>query len=347
VIGGDHETDVGKGDFFDMLRHSSIQWIQAEIIIFLSIWIVLLDGTSFSCGCAIAKPTYTLGPGDYHRTIEVGGIKRHYLVHTPPTYDRTKATLVVLNFHGGGGNIKTQRNFSQMDITADRAGFIAVYPQGTGPQRRLRLRKGFTWNAGTCCGWAQEHNIDDVGFVSALLDEVERLFNVDPKRVYATGYSNGAIMCYRLACELSDRIAAIAPVSGTMAMTECRPSRPVSIIHFHGTQDKFLPFAGGRGPQSMPGQYFKSVDESLSFWLNFLRIKSKSLKKRRKGDAIDIDYGTGRDGAEVVLWKIEGGGHTWPGGRFGFLGKRVLGKMNTDISATDLMWAFFQRHPMK
>jgi polyhydroxybutyrate depolymerase len=97
----------------------------------------------------------------------------------------------------------------------------------------------------------------------------------------------------------------------------------------------------------MPGQYFKSVDESLSFWRNFLGCKLESLKKRRKGGAIDIDYGTGRDGAEVVLWKIEGGGHTWPGGRFGFFGERVLGKMNTDISATDLMWAFFQRHPMK
>jgi polyhydroxybutyrate depolymerase len=318
--------------------------------------IVLIGAYTWASGGAPTKQAYPLGPGDYERTIKVGGMDRYYLVHVPPRYNKSQPTPVVLNFHGGGGNPKAQRKSSQMDLTSDRAGFIAVYPQGTqstaSPKRFLRKRsrlkrKGFTWNAGTCCGWAQSNNIDDVGFTASLLDDLARQFNIDPKRVYATGYSNGAIMCYRLACELPDRIAAIAPVSGPMEMPNCNPSRPVSIIHFHGTKDQFAPFAGGKGRRSLPGQNFTSVEKTISRWLKVLKIMQKQSKIMKRGKAIGISYGPGKDGSEIVLWKLEGGGHTWPGGKFGILGKRVLGEMNTDISATELMWKFFQRHPMK
>lgn len=290
------------------------------------------------------RPPQGLGPGDYERKIVVGDMKRCYAFHVPPSYDKSRLTPVVLNFHGGGGKPKTQRHASMMNRTSDRGGFIVVYPQGT--NRALKLHKGYTWNAGTCCGWAQENKIDDVAYTVALLDDLGKVLCVDRKRVYATGISNGAMMCYRLACELSERIAAIAPVSGPMQMPKCNPKRPVSVMHFHGTKDAFAPFAGGKGPRSLPGQFFTSVDETLRFWLRFDKLDQEKPKIIKRGTAIGEYYGPGKDGAEVVLWKLVGGGHTWPGGQFGFLKKGVLGQMNMDISASDLMWEFFQKHAL-
>jgi polyhydroxybutyrate depolymerase len=319
------------------------QFSMASVRIFAAVILVACAGD-----VAKAKTDYTLGPGDYERSIVVDKLERHYLVHAPPGYQKKKPIPVVLNFHGGGGNAETQRNFSQMDVAADRNGFIVVYPQGTSRKRLLKLREGYTWNAGSCCGWAQKHNIDDVGFTAALLVDLAKQFNINPRMVYATGYSNGAIMCYRLACELSDRIAAIAPVSGPMGMktANCKPPRPVPIIHFHGTKDESAPYEGGAGRRSVPGQNFESVDNTISFWLKHNRLEQEKPKIIRKGNAVGKFYGSDRDNREVVLWSIEGGGHTWPGGKFGGLGKRVLGEMTQDISASDLMWIFFKRHPM-
>lgn len=322
-----------------MIAHFSL----AIVRIFAAVILVACAG-----GAVTAKTDFTSGPGDYERSIKVGKLERYYLVHVPPRYQKNRPTPVVLNFHGGGGNAESQRNFSQMDVTADRYGFIVVYPQGTSRKRVLKFRQGYTWNAGSCCGWAQEHNIDDVGFTAALLDDLAQQFNINPRMVYATGYSNGAIMCYRLACELSDRIAAIAPVSGPMAMTSanCLPPRPISIMHFHGTKDESAPYEGGAGRRSVPGQNFQSVEKTIRFWLRQNKLADKKPRVIRKGKALGRFYGPGKDNREVILWSIEGGGHTWPGGKFGGLGKRFLGEMTRDISASDLMWIFFKRHPM-
>jgi polyhydroxybutyrate depolymerase len=192
-----------------------------------------------------------------------------------------------------------------------------------------------------------KNRIDDVGFTNVMLDDLEKQFNIDKKRVFATGISNGAMMCYRLACELSQRITAIAPVAGPMGFTGCHPSRPVSVMHFHGIADKFAPFDGGKGPRSLPGEFFESVEKSIGFWLKRDNIGGQPPRVVKRGKATGYYYGPGADGTEVVLWSIAEGGHTWPGGRFGFLGKRILGELNTDISANELMWEFFQRHPLK
>ena len=285
-----------------------------------------------------------LGPGDHKRKLQVNDIRRIYFVHVPASYTHKRPVPVVLNLHGGGGTPKSQRHMSMMDKVADQEGFIVVYPQGT--NRRWKIIPGYTWNAGTCCGWAEKNNIDDVAFIDALLDDLEKIIRVDRKRIYATGHSNGAMMCYRLACRLSHRIAAIAPVSGPMQMKDCRPSRPVSVMHFHGTQDAFVPLKGGEGQCSLPGQFFTSVDKTIKFWLEVDGIKSKKPKADKVGNAAKISYGKGANGAEVVLWKLEGGGHTWPGGRFGFLKKKVLGEMNMNVSASRRMWDFFCKHPM-
>jgi polyhydroxybutyrate depolymerase len=158
---------------------------------------------------ALAADPQPLGPGDHTRTLQVDGRERSYLVHVPAKYGGKQPTPVVLAFHGGGSNAEQMVRFCGLNEKADKEGFLAVYPSGTG-----RFERMLTWNAGNCCGYAMQNKVDDVAFTRALLDDLAEVANVDPKRVYATGMSNGAIMCYRLASQLSDRIAAIAPVAG-------------------------------------------------------------------------------------------------------------------------------------
>jgi len=307
---------------------------------------VLMLFLLFACvkkGGEKTEKVVVAAPGDYQQTIQVDGMDRFFTLHVPPSYTGKTPMPVVLNFHGGGGNAKTQRHISRMDETSDRHSFIVVYPQGT--NKKANLMKGYTWNAGSCCGWAQEHKIDDVKFVNKLLDYIEQKFVVDTKRIYSTGISNGAIMSYRLACEMADRIAAIAPISGPMGMEKCEPARPISIMHFHGTDDKFAPFEGGVGERSMPGQYFASVKETEDFWKNKLHLQEDSPRTLAASPTISEQVFRSEK-AEFILYKIKGGGHTWPGGQFGFLGKRFLGEMNMDISASEKMWEFFSRHPL-
>ena len=182
----------------------------------------------------------------------------------------------------------------------------------------------------------------------ALLDALAGETKVDERRVFATGISNGGMLCYRLAAELSDRIAAIAPVAGTMGTETCQPQRPVSVIHFHGTADQFLPFAGGRGDKSLSSLDFFSVEHSIRQWVAADGCPAEPTvthlpQKFADGTSvIRKHYGPGRQGAEVVLLVIEGGGHTWPGRQ---LPVEFLGRSTRNISANDLMWEFFSRHP--
>ena len=320
----------------------------SQVFFYAPLSAILLMGVIllFQAPASVEAASFTLGTGNYDRSLKSGGLDRQYAVHVPRSYNPGQPTPVILNFHGGGGNSESQKKISMMDQASERYGFIVVYPQGTGAKLRLINPKGFTWNAGSCCGYAMKQQIDDVGYTRALLDDLERQFNVDKKRVFATGISNGAMMCFRLACQLSDRIAAIAPVAGTMGVSGCNPSRPVSVIYFHGTDDKFVPVGGGKGPRSLPGESFESVDQTIAFWRRQDKVPD-TPKVVKRGQATGSYYGPGADGSEVAVWLIQGGGHTWPGGQFGFLGKRILGAMTQDISANDLMWEFFQRHPLK
>jgi len=281
--------------------------------------------------------------GDHTLSLAVGGLQRSAIVHVPPQYDRAVAMPVVLAYHGGGGNADTMVRFSGLNAKADEVGFIAIYPNGTG-----RLQRMLAFNGGNCCGQAAANDVDDVEFTRRLLDEVADACTIDPKRVFATGMSNGGIMAYRLASELSDRIAAIAPVAGPMGRKDCSPRRPVSVIHFHGTADEFAPFHGGRG-KGVSGTDFFSVADSIAAWVEADGCNGEPVSTTFPGNAADgmpvrrTTYGPGRDDAEVVLITIEGGGHTWPGRepRLAALGKSTL-----SVSANDLMWEFFQRHPM-
>ena len=182
-----------------------------------------------------------LGPGDHTRTLMMGEQKRTYLVHIPQGYEPKKPAPVVLALHGAAMNGSMMVWFSGLNKTSNAARFIAVYPSGTGKGPFL------TWNAGGFTGKMAEGRADDVAFIDKLLDDLGTVVKVDKKRVYACGMSNGGMMCYRLAAELSDRIAAIAPVAGTIAIEDSKPKRPVPVIHFHGTKDTFVPFFVAKG----------------------------------------------------------------------------------------------------
>ena len=192
---------------------------------------------SSSLVAALLITQATLTPGNHTRTLKVGGQNRSYLVHVPAKYDGKTPVPVVLALHGAAMNGPMMAVFCGLNPKADAAGFIAVYPSGTGAGPLL------LWNAG---GFADKDRPDDVAFIRALLDDLGSVAKVDPKRVYATGMSNGGMMCYRLAAELSDRIAAVAPVAGTMAIAKASPKRPVPVMHFHGTADALIPFDGPR-----------------------------------------------------------------------------------------------------
>lgn len=289
-------------------------------------------------------PQRELDPGEHTRMLTFGGRERSYVVYIPGDYDPDEAVPVVLAFHGGLTNADTMIRFMDLNRTADIEGFIVVYPNGTG-----RLRRLLTFNAGNCCGYAMNSNVDDVSFTDAVLTDLRTIANADSSRVFATGMSNGAMMAYRLASELSERIAAIAPVGGPMATDTILATRPVSVIHFHGLHDRFAPFDGGRGT-GISGTEFISVNESLERW-RAANLCTDAPMVTALEDAEDdgthvtrYAWQTCADDSEVVLYAIDGGGHTWPGGPSR---GRLLGTVSREISANKLMWEFFERHPMR
>jgi polyhydroxybutyrate depolymerase len=278
--------------------------------------------------------------GDHVRTLAIGDQVRSYLVHIPPSYDPKTPTPVVLALHSAAMNGSMMARFCGLNEKSDRSGFVVVYPNGTGSTPLFLY-----WDAGGVRGRPS----DDVGYVARLLDDLGTVVNVDSRRVFATGMSNGAMMCYRLAAELSDRIAAIAPVAGTMALESCQPHRPVPVLHFHGTKDGLVLFGGPdeRIPKNLK---FLSVDDSVRAWARANGCPETPTVAKLPDLAdegttvVKKSFGPGKDGAEVILYIIEGGGHTWPGRDPRV---RFLGKSTRDISANDLIWEFFLRHPMK
>ena len=302
----------------------------------------------------IKKTELKYGHGDYGRTLRGSLRKRFYEIHVPPSYDKSNPTPAVLVFHGGGGDPGGIRHESQMDRTANREGFIVVYPAGT-PVKWFLKNRLLLWNDGRPDKDGIYSKVDDVGFVAALLDDLATLFNIDKKRIYACGFSNGAQFTYRLAKRLSDRIAAIATVAGHRLVKDDydpTPSRHVAIMQFSGKQDKLGPYYGGSPPPSagLKG-IVKPVKETIKSWVDFNKCPPEPAEVKRIGKAVMNRYEACQNSAEVVLWTLEDGGHTWPGGKVTpnveALGLGKMGKVNQDINASDLMWEFFKRHPLK
>jgi polyhydroxybutyrate depolymerase len=280
-----------------------------------------------------------LGAGEHLRHLTQGELKRSYLVHIPPSYDGKKPMPVVVVLHGAAMNGPIMEWFCGLSKKADEAGFIAVYPDGTGPGGTF-----LTWNAGVFPGKLNPNRPDDVAFIGQVLDSLAAVVRMDRKRVYAAGISNGAMMAYRLAAEMPERFAAIAAIAGVLCVENPDLKQPMPILHFHGTKDGLVPFEGTKGPFRFP-----SVMENLAKWLKVngcsetpkvteLPAKDEKLRVIRK------DYNGGDEKAPVVLYMIEGGGHTWPGMQRHAL---FLGATAMSISANDLMWEFFRQFALK
>ncbi len=218
-----------------------------------------------------------LTPGTFDRRFPFQGRERSYLIHIPPGIDTSAPIPLVLVFHGGLGNARNALRMTGFNRAAGEAGLLVVYPNGSGKRPDILL----TWNGGGCCGYAAELQVDDVGFVRALIAALDSDFNLDRKRIYATGMSNGTIMSYRLACHAADLFAAIGPVAATQNFDACQPSEPVSIIHFHGTADRHAPDQGGMGPDPLAGVAFTSVEETIAFWVKRDACPSEPESERR------------------------------------------------------------------
>lgn len=305
----------------------------AESLIRFASTLLALTFSLLACSRNVPAPS-----ADQTLTLTHAGLERTYILHVPSSYDESKPTPLLLSFHGGGGNAENQRRVSGFNELSDENGFIVAYPNGTGRLEDTIL----TWNGGNCCGYAVANNVDDVGFIRALVAELQSQYNIDPKRIYASGFSNGGIMSYRLACDAADIFAAISPVSGTQNYDPCEPSEPVSVIHIHGTDDSHLPYNGGKGDDSITQVDYKSVDESIDFWLNF-NLCYLTPQPETFDDVQHETYSGCANEIEVELYAIVGGKHAWPGsdGPAGPNGDEPT----QSISASKIIWDFFAAHP--
>jgi polyhydroxybutyrate depolymerase len=285
---------------------------------------------------------------DYTGSIQSGGLERTFLVHVPPSSSKTKLMPLLIALHGGDGTSQSMVSLTLggLNSLADKEGFIVVYPDGVENQ----------WNDGREGDFTRAHRekIDDVGFISALIDHLAQKHKIDSKRIYATGISNGAMMSYRLACELSHKIAAVAPVCGAMPLdlvSRCSPAKPISVLVISGTEDRLVPWDGG----SVIGGRGRilSVPDSVKYWVTLNQCSATPVTTMeadtdpQDGTRVREEvYGQGKDGTEVILYAIEGGGHTWPGG-LQYLSEAVIGRTSRDIDADVVIWDFFKRHSLK
>lgn len=310
-------------------------------------------------------------PGDYEFTLVLDGLKRRYLVHAPKSYNSTGSSPVIIALHGGGGNAANGPNYFGLNEKSDQEGFIIVYPEGYG--KTVFGKQFAAWNAGRCCGEAFKKNIDDVGFIRTMIEKLASDFNIDKKRIYVTGMSNGAQMAYRLACELSDTIAAIAAVGSQGTFDNCRPQRPVPVLHIHGKNDPCSLYDGGICGRCMaefwrelgvPVQYDDWKCMSIPSYIDTWRARNGCSKIagqtfRNKGAKCETYMGCEQN-ADVMLCTVEGLGHNWPGrtnygidackkkpnGRICKTWKEKVGPLSQDIIANDMIWEFFKNHPM-
>lgn len=263
-------------------------------------------------------------------SIFAGGQWRSYRLYVPAIYTGATARPLILNLHGYTSNAQQQQLYSNFMPIADTANFLMVYPNGTYSSGQR------FWNAGI-----SPLLVDDIGFLSALIDSLDLQYNIDLNRVYSTGMSNGGYMSHTLACELSNRITAIASVTGSIFNTQygvnCHPARPVPVMQIHGTADPTVPYGGSSS--SMP------IDSVVKYWVtkngcnpvaSFSNVPNTSTTDGCTAE--HYVYNGGISGSSVEFYKIIGGLHTWPGFPFGGSGT------NMDINASKEIWRFFSKY---
>lgn len=298
---------------------------------------------------------------NFRDAIESGGVRRTFTCHIPSSYDGSRPVPLVLAFHGLGMNGVAMEGLTLMDLTAERNGFIVVYPDGVGSR----------WNDGGSRG---NNGMDDVGFTSDLINYLSKKYKIDPRHVHACGISNGGHFVQKLGCELSEKIASIGVISAAVTAwvcSSCHPRRSMPVVLFLGTDDPLVPREGetkqlgklgealgisGLANAGISSQVAKigglySANDTTEFWSRINNCSSNPREERmpdrspRDGCKVTREtYGGGSGGSEVVVYTVEGGGHNWPGGS-GAVAQDVLGTTTFDISASDICWQFFQSHP--
>jgi polyhydroxybutyrate depolymerase len=301
-----------------------------------------------SCGIATALGgAHTIGrrvqdSSPAIHTLSHGGRTRSYLKHD---FSGGKRAPLVLVLHGGGGQARTAVEMTGFDRVGAREGLVVVYPNGTGALESLPM---FTWNAGHCCGSAMRADVDDVGFLTAIVDRLVGEGQADPARVFVTGMSNGGMMAHRLARERSDRIAALAPVVGAVFGDEPAAAGPVAAFVVVGADDDRVPGEGGplrvaeRTGRAAADRPVAPAIEQARYWARANRCGPP--RESRSAVSLQITWTDCLQGKDVVMHRVTGNGHAWPGGRPGWIG---AAKPTAAFDATEEIWRFFAQHPRR
>ena len=305
---------------------------------FFSLSVISILIVGLLCGCSKEEidipdpePVF-VQTGTINKTVSVNGVERTYILYVPESYDGSKATSLIFNLHGYQSNATDQMRYGDFRPIADREGIIIAHGQG------LDLDGRSHWNVGS---WTTGSTSDDIGFISAMIDEISTEYRIDSRSVYSTGMSNGGYMSFLLACQLGDKIAAIASVTGSMTPENfdlCNPSRSIPILQIHGTNDGTVPYGGAI--------WTKSIDDVLNYWIGENNIVSTNTEMLSDSDTSDgstverIQHNSDGVPNMVVHYKITGGDHTWPGTVFKTPGT------NNDFDASEAIWEFFQQHKL-
>ncbi len=294
----------------------------------------------YICSCLCLFSLFAFAQEAVLDSLMHDGLLRYYYVYAPSSYDGETALPLVMNFHGRGSNASQQRLYTGMNDVAEENNFIVIYPEGTKvfvPGENGEPDEWVThWNNHFGTG------VDDLGFANAMIDKMHEDYNINLRQVYSTGMSNGGYMSYMLACELSERIAAIASVTGAMTYVQienCNPNRAMPVMQIHGTNDDVVFFAGST--------FHPSITEGVEYWaenngctLESIQIPVPDAVPEDNSTAILNIYGSCDDNAEVHYYVCENAAHTWPNGGFD------IGPTNYDFNASEIIWDFFKKYQL-
>lgn len=267
---------------------------------------------------------------DAEGSLQVSGLTRLYDLHVPSSYTSEKPVPLVLAFHGAGGNGKAMEQLTELSQLAEQTGFIVVYPDAIDQHWDARRR-------------SQPETSHDIDFISALIDQVGQEYNLDRSRIYATGFSNGGMFAHRVACELSDKVAASAAVAATMPENlsrTCQPAQPISMLLMHGTNDPVVPYGE-------PGRALLSLADTMKFWSSHDRCSPQAVKTTLpQAPNVSLEtYQQCANDTTVMLYTIEAGEHSWPNAQSGTIDKP--NQPSRQIDASTIIWEFFSQHSAK
>lgn len=289
-----------------------------------------------------------IASGTHEHTVTVGSWQRAYRLHIPVGYSPTSSYPLVIVLHGAyGSGAAMEQSTGFSDLADDASGnFIVAYPDALYDH----------WADGRDTSTEEAMGVDDVAFISGLIDDVQSYANINIKKVFVCGISNGGVMTYRIAAELGAKVAAVGVVAACIAenIIDDIPTIPVSVIHFHGTTDTLMPYNGGAVPLGNGG-YVISAEGSALYWVNVDNADTvpivTAVPNQSPDDGTTVtsyDYKNGDSSTEVIFYKIVNGGHTWPSNtslRYSQIGTKGLVTVCRDIDATSLIWKFFKNHP--